>query len=142
MVSASLSKMTFTRPEVLFEENKYLKTFTKVTCFWFWAENNWQDGQTAFTCPVEQCWKMNLLGKIKVFLSFRHIMWNSFATSNEIGRLVKLAFITSSGTFWGKSRLNETVYRFSPCFDFEQKTLGRVVTPASSVPRGTFWKKT
>ena len=48
-------------------------------------------------------------------------MWNSFATSNEIGRVLKLAFIVSSGTFWGKSKLNETVFRFSPCFDFEQK---------------------
>ena len=65
--------------------------------------------------------KLNLVGKIKVFLSFPHIMWNSFATSNEIGRVVKLAFIISSGTFWGKSKLNETVFRFSPCFDFEQK---------------------
>ena len=78
-------------------------------------------------------------GKWKFFLSFPHIMWNIFATSNEIGRVVKLAFIISKGTFWGKSRLNETVFRFSPCFDFEQKTLGRVVTPASSASRGSFW---
>ena len=47
-------------------------------------------------------------------------MWNFFATSNEIGRVVKLGFIISSGRYWGKSRLNETVFRFSPCFDFEE----------------------
>ena len=100
-----------------------------MTCFWIWAENVWQDGQTAFTCPVEQCWKVESLGQNQSFLSFPQIMWNSFATSNENGRVVKLAFIISSGTFWGKNRLNETVSRISPCFDFQQKTLGRVVTP-------------
>ena len=142
LVSTSLSKMAFTRPEKLFEENNFLKTFTKVTCFWFWAKNAWQDAQTAFTCPVEKCWKVEPRGENESFLSFPHIMWNIFATSNEIGRVVKLAFIISKGTFWRKSRLNETVFRFSPCFDFEQKTLGRVVTPASSASRGRFWKKT
>ena len=69
-------------------------------------------------------------------------MWNFIATSNDIGWVVKLAFIISSGTLWGKSRFNETVFRFSPSFDSEQKTLGRVVTPASTVSRGTFWKET
>ena len=69
-------------------------------------------------------------------------MWNFIATSNDIGRIVKSAFIISNGTFWGKSRLNETVFRFSPSFDSEQKPLGRVVTPASSVSRGIFWKET
>ena len=64
-------------------------------------------------------------GKWKFFLSFPHIMWNIFATSNEIGRVVNLAFIISSRTFWGKRSLNETVFRFSPSFDYEQKTLGR-----------------
>ena len=100
-----------------------------MTCFWIWAENVWQDGQTAFTCPVEQCWKVESLGQNQSFLSFPQNMWNSFATSNENGRVVKLAFIISSGTFWGKNRLNETVSRISPCFDFQQKILGRVVTP-------------
>ena len=76
------------------------------------------------------------------FFCRSHIIWNSFATSNENGRVVKLAFIISKGTFWGKTRLNETVFRSSPCFDSEQKTLGRVVTPASSVSTGMFWKKT
>ena len=75
-------------------------------------------------------------------LSFPHIVWNFIATSNDIGNIVKVAFIISNGTFWGKSRLNETVFRFSPSFGSEQKTLGRVVTPASTVSRGTFWKKT
>ena len=141
VVSTSLSKMTFTRPEKLFEENNFLKTFTKVTCFWFWAKNVWQDAQTAFTCPVQQCWKVEPRGENQSFLSFPHIMWNSFATSKEIGMVVKLAFIISSGTFWEKNRLKETVFRFSPCFDFEQKTLVRVVTPSSSASKGTFWKK-
>ena len=67
VILASLSKMNFTRPEVLFEENSFLRTFTKVTCFWVWAENNWQDGQTAFTCPVEQCWKIEPLGENQSF---------------------------------------------------------------------------
>ena len=133
--------MTFTRPEELFEENNFSKTFTKVTCFWIWAKNFWQDGQTAFTCPVQQCWKVERRRENQSFLSFPHIMWNSFATSNESGRVVKLAFIISSGTFWGKSILNETVFRFSPCFDFEQKTLVRVVTPSSSASKRTFWKE-
>ena len=113
--------MTFTRPEKIFEENNFSKTFTKVTCFWIWAKNVCQDGQTAFTYSVQQCWKVEPRRENQSFLSFPHIMWNSFATSNEIGRVVKLAFIISSGTFSGKSRLNETVFRFSPCFDFEQK---------------------
>ena len=39
-------------------------------------------------------------GKWKFFLSFPHIMWNNFATSNEIARVVNLAFIISSRTFW------------------------------------------
>ena len=33
VVSASLPKMTFARPEEFFEENKFLKTFREVTCF-------------------------------------------------------------------------------------------------------------
>ena len=86
--------------------------------------------------------KLYFLGKMKVFLSFPHIMWNIFATSNEIGRLVNLAFIISSRTFWGKRCLNETVFRFSPKFDSEQKTLGRVLTSASYAPRGTVWRRT
>ena len=121
MVSASLSKMTFTRPEKLFEENNFLKTFTKVTCLWIWAENVRQDGQTAFTCPVEQCWKVEPLGQNQSFLSLPHILWNSFATSNENGRVVNLAVNISRGIFRGKDRLNETVSRFSPCFDSHEK---------------------
>ena len=39
-------------------------------------------------------------GKWKIFLSFPHIMWNNFANSNEIARVVNLAFIISSRTFW------------------------------------------
>ena len=81
-------------------------------------------------------------GKWKFFLSFPHIMWNIFATSNEIGRVVNLAFIISSRTFWGKRSLNETVFRFSPSFDYEQKTLGRGLTSASYASRGTFWRRT
>ena len=69
-------------------------------------------------------------------------MWNFSSISNEVGRVVKLAFIVSKETFWGKTRLNETVFSFSPCFDSEQKTLCLVVTPASSVSTGMFWKKT
>ena len=82
--------------------------------------------------------KLYFLGKMNVFLSFPHLMWNIFATSNEIGRLVNLAFIISSRTFWGKRCLNETVFMFSPIFDSEQKTLGRVLTSASYASRGTF----
>ena len=126
----------------------------------FWKKNLWkllqkwlvsEFGQKTFgrmvKLPSRVQWnsaeKMNLLGKIKVFLSFPHIMCNSFANSNENGRVVKLAFIISIGTFWGKNKLNETVSRFSPWFDFQQKTLGRVVTPASPVSTGMFcWKKT
>ena len=86
--------------------------------------------------------KLYFLGKMKVFLSFPHLMWNIFATSNEIGRLVNLAFIISSRTFWGKRCLNETVFMFSPIFDSEQKTLGRVLTSASYASRGTLWRRT
>ena len=142
VVSASLSKMTFTTPEELFEENKFLKTFTKVTCFWFCAKNVWQDAQTAFTCPVEQWWKVVLFGENESLLSFPHIMWIFFATSNKIGRAVNLAFNISSGTFRGKNRLNETVFRFSPSFDSERKTLGRVLTSASYASRGALWRGT
>ena len=67
VVSASLSKMTVSRPEKLFEENNFSKTFTKVTCFWIWAKNVWQDGQTAFTCPVELWWKVVLFGENESF---------------------------------------------------------------------------
>ena len=76
------------------------------------------------------------------FLSFPHIMWNIFATSNEIGRVVNLAFIISSRTFWGKRNLNETVFRFSPSFDCEQETLGRVLISAFYASRGTLWRRT
>ena len=78
----------------------------------------------------------------KFFLSFPHIMWNIFATSNEIGGVVNWAFIISSRTFWGKRCLNETVFRFSPNFNSKQKTLGRVLTSASYASRGTLWKGT
>ena len=142
MVSTSLSKRNFTRAEKLFEENNFLKIFTKVTCFWFWAKNVWQDAQTAFTCPVEKCWKVEPRGENESFLSFPHIIWNIFATSNEIGRVVNLVFIISSRTFWGKRSLNETDFRFSPSFDSEQKTLGRVLTSASYASRGTLWRRT
>ena len=64
-------------------------------------------------------------------LSFWHIMWNFMATSNDIGWIVKLAFTISSGTLWGHISLNEKVFRFSLNLDFEQRTLGRVVTSAS-----------
>ena len=68
-------------------------------------------------------------------------MWNFIATSNYIGKIVKLAFIISSGTFWGQSNLNEKLFRFPPSLDFEQKTLGRVVTSASQASRGTIcWR--
>ena len=87
---------------------------------------------------VKSC---TLWEKLK-YLSFPHIIWNFISTSHDIGNIVKVAFIISNGTFWGKSRLNETVFRFSPSFGSEQKTLGRVVTPAPTVLRGTFWKKT
>ena len=86
--------------------------------------------------------KLYFLGKMNVFLSFPHLMWNIFATSNEIGRVVNLTFIISSRTFWGKRCLNETVFMFSPIFDSEQKTLGRVLTSASYASRGTLWRKT
>ena len=86
--------------------------------------------------------KLYFLWKMKVFLSFPHIMWNIFATSSEIGRVVNLAFIISSRTFWGKRSLNETVFRFSPSFDSEQKTLGRVLTSASYASRGTLSRRT
>ena len=82
VVSASLPKMTSARPEEFFEENKFLKNFREVTCFWIWAKNLWQDGKTAFTCPMEQCWKVEPFGEnqsffvvsthyVKLFLNFR-----------------------------------------------------------------------
>ena len=74
VVSASLPKMTFARLENFFEENNFLKTFREVTCFWIWAKNVWQDGQAAFTCPVEQCWKAEPFGEKQIFLTFPHIM--------------------------------------------------------------------
>ena len=64
-------------------------------------------------------------------LSFPHNMWNFIATSSDIGWIVKLAFIISSGTLSGQSSLNENVFRFSLSLDFEQRTQGRVVTSAS-----------
>ena len=36
-------------------------------------------------------------------LSFPHNMWNFIATSNDIGWIVKLAIIISSGRLWGQS---------------------------------------
>ena len=59
--------------------------------------------------------------EIIFLLSFPHIMWNFFATStNEIGRVVKLAFILSSGTIWKRSSLNGKVLRCSSVLNFEQ----------------------
>ena len=142
MVSVSLSKRPCTRPEKLVEENNFLKIFIKVTCFWVWKKNVWHDAQTVFCVQWKSVGNLNLLWKINVFLSISHIMWTFSSTSNETWRVVKLAFIISIGTFWGKSRFNETVLRFSPCFDSEQKTLDRIVSPASSVSTGMFWKKT
>ena len=142
MVSVSLSKRPCTRPEKLVEENNFLKIFIKVTCFWVWAKNVWHDAQTVFCVQWNSVGNLNLLWKINVFLSIPKILWTSSSTSNETCRVVKLAFIISSGIFWGKIRLNETVLSLSACFDCEQETLGRVATPASSVSRGTFWKKT
>ena len=86
--------------------------------------------------------RLYLLGKIKLFLFFPHIMWKFFATSNEVGRVIKSAFTLSSETFWRQSSLNEKIFRFSLCLDLEQKLLGRVVTSASQASRGTFWRRT
>ena len=86
--------------------------------------------------------KLYFLGKTKLLLSFPHNMWNFSANSNENGRVVKLAFTLSSETFWGQSSLNENFFRFPPRLDFEQKTLGRVVTSASQASRGTIWRRT
>ena len=86
--------------------------------------------------------KLYFVGKIKLFLSFPRNTWNFSATANENGRVVKLAFTLSSETFWGQSSLNEKFFRFPPSLDFEQKTLGRVVTSASQAPRGTIWRRT
>ena len=112
-----------------------------MTCSWVWAKNVWHDAQTVFCVQWNSVGNLNLLGKINVFLSIPHIMRTFSLTSNGTCRVVKLAFIISSRTFWGKRCLNETVFRFSPIFDSEQKTLGRVFTSASSVSREMFWKK-
>ena len=125
-----------------FWRKQFLKIFIKVTCSWVWAKNVWHDAQTVFCVQWNSVGNLNLLGKINVFLSIPHIMWTFSLTSNETCRVVKLAFIISNGTFWGKSKFNETVLKFSPCFDSEQKTLDRIVSPASSVSTGMFWKKT
>ena len=61
------------------------------------------------------------LRKSKFVLSNPQNLWTFPSTSNEICRVLKLAFNIFKGTFWGKTRLNETVFRFSPCFDSEQK---------------------
>ena len=86
--------------------------------------------------------KLYSLGKIKLFLSFSHNMWNCSANSNENGRVVKLAFTLSSETFWGQSSLNEKFFRFPPSLDFEPKSLRRVVTSASQASQGTIWRRT
>ena len=75
-------------------------------------------------------------------MSFPHIMWNFIATSNDIGKIVKLAFIISSGTFWGQSSSNEKLFRFSISLDLSKKTLGRNVISASQALRRTFWGRT
>ena len=94
--------MPCTRPEKLFGENSFLKIFIKVTCFWVWAKNVWHDAQNVFCVQWNSVGNLNLLGKINVFLSIPHIMWTFSSTSTETCRAVKLAFIISNGTFWGK----------------------------------------
>ena len=69
-------------------------------------------------------------------------MWNFIATSSDIGKIVKLAFIISSGTFWGQGSLNEKLFRFSISLDLSKKTLGRVVISASQALRRTLWGRT
>ena len=54
MVSTSLSKTAFTRPEKLFEENDFIRLLYKLLISEFKQKNVWQDGKTAITCPVEQ----------------------------------------------------------------------------------------
>ena len=142
MVSASLSKMILHVQRNFLEKTIFWKLLQK----WLVSEFGQKTFDRMVKLPLRVQWnsvgKLNLLRKIKGFSSFPHKMWNFSSVSNEVGRVVKLAFNIFKGTFWGETRLNETVFRFSPCFDSEQKTLGTVVTPASSVSTWMFWKKT
>ena len=85
--------------------------------------------------------KFYFLGKMKIFLSFPHIMWNNFATSNEIARVVNLAFIISSRTFWKNVVWMKQFTGFQQILT-EQKTLGRVLTSPSYASRGTLCRRT
>ena len=91
-----------------------------MTSFRIWAKTLWHNFQTAFTCQWNSVKSCTLWEKLKS-LSFPHIMWNFIATSNDIGTIVKLAFIISSGAFWGQSSLNEKLFRFSINLDLSKK---------------------
>ena len=123
------------------KKNNFLKTFTKVTCFWIWARNVWQDGQTAFTCPVEQCWKVEPLGQnqsffvvpthyMKLFRNFKRKWQGCQVSIHHLQRNI----LRKNSSEWNS-------FQIFPMLWLRAKTLGRVVTPASSGSTGIFWKK-
>ena len=81
--------MTFTRPEGFFEENNFFENSLQK---WLVSEFGQKTFGRMLKLPLYVQWnsdgKLYFLGKMKVFLSVPHIMWNIFATSNKIGRVV------------------------------------------------------
>ena len=79
-------------------------TLWKISYRWLLLEFERKPCGTIFKLLLRVQWNSvkscTLWEKLKT-LSFPHIMWNFIATSNEIGKIVKLAFIISNGTFWG-----------------------------------------
>ena len=90
---------------LLVQRNFLMKTiFWKLLRKWLFSDFGHKTLGRMVKLPLRVQWnsdgKLYFLGKMKIFLSFPHIMWNNFATSNEIARVVNLAFIISSRTFW------------------------------------------
>ena len=98
-------------------------TLWKFSCRWLLLEFERKPCGTIFKLLSRVQWNSGksctLRGKLKS-LSFPHIMWNFIATSNDIGKIVKLAFIISKGTFWGQSSLNEKLFRLSIILDLSK----------------------
>ena len=142
MVSESLSK-TF----LLVQRNFLMKTiFWKLLRKWLVSDFGHKTFGRMIKLPLRVQWnsdgKLYLLGKMKIFFVVSTHYVKQFRNFKRNCQGCQFSFHHFQSNFLKKRCLNETVYRFSPNFDSEQKTLGRVLISASYASRGTVWRRT
>ena len=92
-------KSAFYSSRETFRRKQFFENFYKSDLFLNVGKNLLAGWSNSLHVSGGPCCKVVPFEKKQSFLSFLHNMWNFIATSNEIGRVVKLAFLIPSGTF-------------------------------------------